>query len=67
MECAFDFMEEAFGEGEEMIVFVTELTMSQEGVSFLADYHCERYLQYSERLLVGSRKRALLSELEEKL
>lgn len=67
LECTFDFMEEAFGEGEEMIVFVTELTMSQEGVSFLADYHCERYLQYSERLLVGSRKRALLSELEEKL
>lgn len=65
LECAFDFMEEAFGEGEEMIVFVTELSMSQEGVFFLADYHCERYLQYSERLLVGSRKRALLSELEE--
>lgn len=66
LECAFDFLEEAFGEGEEMIVFVTELTMSQDGVAFLADYHCERYLQYSERLLVGSRRRALLSELEER-
>jgi len=67
LECAFSFMEEAFGEGEEMVIFVTELTMSWESVLFLADYHCERYLQYSERLLVGSRKRALLSELEEKL
>ncbi len=66
LENAFDFMEEAFGEGEEMIVFVTELTMSLESVSFLADYHCERYLRYSERLLVGSRKQALLWELEEK-
>lgn len=66
LECAFGFMEEAFGEGEEMVIFVTELTMSQESVLFLADYHCERYLHYSERLLVGSRKRALLSELEER-
>lgn len=66
LECAFDFLEDAFGEGEEMIVFVTELTMSRESVFFLADYRCERYLQYSERLLVGSRKRALLWELEER-
>lgn len=65
LEYAFDFMEEAFGEGEEMIIFVTELTMSQESVLFLAEYHCERYMQYSESLLVGTRKRALLSELEE--
>ena len=48
-----------------MIIFVTELTMSQDSVLFLADYHCERYLKYSERLLVGSRKQALLWEMEE--
>ena len=65
LEYAFDFMEEAFQEGEEMIIFVTELTMSQESVLFLADYRCERYLKYSERLLVGSRKQALLWEMEE--
>lgn len=65
LEYAFDFMEEAFGEGEEMIIFVTELTMSQESVLFLADYHCDRYMQYSEKLLVGTRKQALLSELKE--
>lgn len=65
LEYAFDFIEEAFCEGEEMIIFVTELTMSQESVLFLADYHCERYLKYSERLLVGSRKQALLWEMEE--
>lgn len=65
LEYAFDFMEEAFGEGEEMVIFVTELTMSQESVLFLADAPCGRYMKYSEKLLVGTRKRALLSELEE--
>lgn len=64
LEYAFDFMEEAFEAGEEMVVFVTELTVSKTAAAFLADYHCERYLQYSKQLLIGSRKRELLDELE---
>lgn len=64
LEYAFDFMEEAFEAGEEMVVFVTELTVSKTAAAFLADYHCERYLQYSSQLLIGSRKRELLDELE---
>ena len=65
MEFAFDFMEEAFQGGEEMVLFVTELTLSPEAALFLADYHCERYLEYSQKLLVGSRRRELLQEMED--
>ena len=64
LEHAFDFMEEAFSLGEEMVVFVTELTVSREASSFLSEYTCERYLTYNSRLLVGTRRRELLSELE---
>lgn len=63
LEYAFDFMEEAFQQGEEMVVFVTELTVSREAAAFLAEYTCERYLQYNQQLLIGSRKGELLSEL----
>lgn len=66
LEYAFDFMEEAFQKGEEMILFVTDLTLSSASTVFLAEYPCERYLQYSEELLIGSRKQKLLSELKEK-
>lgn len=66
LEYAFDFMEEAFQKGEEMILFVTDLTLSTASTVFLAEYSCERYLQYSEELLIGSRKQKLLSELKEK-
>lgn len=66
LENAFDFMEEAFQTGEEMILFVTDLTLSTASTVFLAEYSCERYLQYSEELLIGSRKQKLLSELKEK-
>ena len=63
-ENAFDFMETAFAAGEEMVFFVTELTLSQEGAVFLSEYECSRYHKYNKELLVGSRRRELLSELE---
>lgn len=65
-EYAFDFMEEAFSSGEEMVVFVTELTISSDSTKFFLEYTCERYLTYSEELLIGTRRRALLSELEDR-
>ena len=63
LEHAFDFMEHAFENGEEMVVFVTELTLSLEAAMFLAEHTCERYMTYNEQLLIGKRKRELLSEL----
>ena len=72
LEYAFDFMEAAFSSGEEissreeMVIFVTELTITSESALFLADYQCERYQKYNQELLIGSRRRELLSELQER-
>ena len=63
LEFAFDFMEQAFENGQEMVVFVTELTINSESALFLSEHACERYKQYNEQLLVGTRKTELLSEL----
>lgn len=63
LEHAFDFMEQAFENGEEMVVFVTELTLSPEAAMFLSEHTCERYMTYNEQLLIGKRKREILSEL----
>ena len=63
LEHAFDFMEHAFEKGQEMVVFVTELTVSSEAAAFLAQHTCERYLKYNQELLVGTRKRQLLDEI----
>lgn len=65
VEAAFDFMENAFGNGQEMILFVTELTLMTEAVQFFAQHPCERYLQYNQELLIGTRKRKLLDELNQ--
>lgn len=64
LEYAFTFMEEAFEKGQEMVVFVTELTIGKESSMYLAEHTCERYISYNEALLIGTRKAELLAELE---
>lgn len=63
LEHAFDFMERAFEHGQEMVVFVTELTLKSESAMFLAENTCKRYLKYNEELLIGTKKAELLAEL----
>lgn len=60
---SFTFMEDAFGEGQEMVIFVTELTMDSEISAFITENGCEKYFQYNKTLLVGSRRAAILNEL----
>ncbi len=64
LEYAFDFMENAFGEGQEMVIFVTELTLGPDSGPFITDNGCERYYTYNKTLLLGSRKAAITAELE---
>ena len=63
LEAAFDFMEQAFGESQEMVVFVTELTVSPSAHAFIAENGCERYFRYNKDLLLDNRKAALDQEL----
>lgn len=64
LEHTFDLMEQAFENGQEIVFFVTELAVSPDASAFLAEHTCERYLKYNQELLIGSRKRELLNELE---
>ena len=63
LEHAFDFMEQAFEDGQEMVVFVTDLATVAESARFLAEHNCDRYLQYNQELLIGSKRAELLAEL----
>ena len=63
LEAAFDFMEQAFAESQEMVVFITELTLSPAAHAFITENGCERYFQYNKDLLLDHRKAALQQEL----
>ena len=63
LEAAFDFMEQAFAESQEMVVFVTELTLAPAAHAFITENGCPRYFQYNKDLLLDHRKAALQQEL----
>lgn len=65
LEYAFDFMEQAFGESQEMVVFITELTVNFYGAKFLAENDCGRFYKYNKGLLAGERRAEILSGIEE--
>ena len=63
LEAAFDFMENAFAESQEMVVFVTELTLNPASHAFITENGCDRYFRYNKDLLLDHRKAALQQEL----
>ena len=64
LEYAFDFLEGAFGTGQELVMFITELNSGFYSVRFLQDCNCERYYQYNRELLFDEKRRKLLERLE---
>lgn len=63
IENAFQFMKDAFENGQEMTVFVTDLTLSNIMALFLSSHMIPVYETYKETLLIGSRKAKMREEL----
>ena len=51
LEHAFDFMEAAFANGQELVIFVTGLNTGESKRRVLKEYNCERYYHYNKELL----------------
>ena len=64
LEYAFDFMEAAFGQSQEMVVFITSLNMGFYSVRFLGEYECERYYRYNQTLLFDGQEKEILEKIE---
>ena len=60
----FIFCEEVFGEGQEMLILVTELTISCYGTHFISRYGCKEYFAHNKELLFYERQKEIITELE---
>lgn len=60
---AFAFLEEAFGEGQEILLFVTELTENFWTSQYIAKFGCEKYLQHNKDLMFFERQVQLAQEI----
>lgn len=60
----FDFISKAFGdESNEMLVLVTELTVSSYGARFISTFGSDDYAKYNDILMVTDRKQELHDEV----
>lgn len=62
---AFLFLEEAFGEGQEMVIFVTELTVNRNIAWFISRYGCDKYFEHNKELLFYERQKQLIDEIKQ--
>lgn len=61
---AFLFCEEVFEEGQEMLILVTELTISCYGAHFISRYGCPEYFKHNKELLFYERQKEIIGQLE---
>lgn len=64
LDRAFRLIETAFGEGQELVIFLTELTMNCYSMKFISDNGCEKFSNYNRALLLGGRQKSILDELK---
>ena len=60
----FHFCEEVFGEGQEILILVTELTISYYDARFISRYGCKEYFAHNKELLFYERQIELIAELD---
>ena len=60
----FVFCEEVFGDGQEMLILVTELILSCYGAHFISRYGCKEYFNHNKELLFYERQKEIIRELE---
>ena len=61
----FIFCEEVFDEGQEMLILVTELTISYYGAHFISRYGCKEYFNHNKELLFYERQKEIIREIED--
>lgn len=61
---AFSFLENVYGQGQEILLFVTELTISESMARFISHYGCEAYDRHSRDLMFYERSREIASRAE---
>ena len=60
----FEFCEDAFPEGQELLILVTELTISYYGARFISRYGCDAYFRHNKELLFYERQKEIIAEME---
>ena len=61
---AFDFIIRTFGENQELVMFVTELSINCYAVEFINEEGSDKYTYYAARLLADDRQREIMDDIK---
>lgn len=63
LENLFQFAEETFADGQELLILVTELTVRYYCAKFVSKFGCDAYFRHNQSLMFYQRKQELLTEI----
>ncbi len=63
LHAIFAFVEEAFEQGNEMLILVTELTVNTYGAQFIATFGSPDYQKHNQELMLSERQDEMLSKI----
>ena len=61
----FAFSDDFFGDGQELLIIVTELTVSKDTAAFISKFGCEEYFRHNKDLLLYERQGEIVRALED--
>jgi hypothetical protein len=65
LENGFGFLEVVFGESQEMVIFLTELTANFYSMRFINEYGCDAYFRYNQGLLFHEKRKEIQQEINQ--
>ncbi len=63
-DSAFHFLEEAVGPGQELVLFVTEITAGYDSSWFVGEFGCDAYFRHNRDLLFDETRQGILDKLK---
>ena len=60
---AFHFLEETFGQTQELVIFVTEITAGYDTSWFVENFGCDAYFRHNKELLFDDTRRRIRDEI----
>ena len=61
----FHFLEDAFGESQEMVAFITEINANYYSVWFIKENGSDEYYRYNKGLLFDERQKKIVSQMDD--
>ena len=60
----FRFSEDVFGEDQEILIIVTDLTANNNSARYISEFGCEEYFKHNKELLFYERQKEIITRLE---